>query len=122
MPPRRFSRHTFARGFRDPEDDAFMLEDPEPFPFRERADNRTHVVAEGDTLFSIAALAFPSYPRPDGFFWIIADYQPPPPRGIGVIIDPTRKLPVGATIFIPSERLLEEEIFNEARRREVADD
>lgn len=113
MPPRRFSRYTFANGFTDETDGSFMLEDPEPFTYREFSDTRIHTVSEGDTLFHLASRYFASFERPAGLWWIIADFQPDP------IIDPTRKLAVGSTLYIPSERVVEEEIFNNARRREV---
>lgn len=115
MAPRRFSRFTFASGFAD-ESGAFMLEDPEPFLFVDRADSRSHSVGEGDTLWSLAAQYFPSFPRLGSLWWIIADFQPDP------IVDPTVKLVVGTQLVIPSERVVTEEIFNEARRREVIED
>lgn len=116
MAPRRFSRYTFANGYVDDEDGAFMLEDAIPFEYVEREDNRHHEVREGDNLQSLAGSYFPSFERPDGLWWVIADFQPDP------IIDPTVKLSVGSIVVIPSERFVLEEVFDEARRREVAED
>lgn len=113
MPPRRYSRFTFSNGYTDDADGSFLLEDPEPFPFQDLADNVAHTVEDGDSLFTLAARFFADFPRPAGLWWIIADFQPSP------IIDPTLKLAVGSTLFIPSQRTITEQIFNEARRREV---
>lgn len=115
MPPRRYSRFTFSAGFVDEDDGAFLLEDPEPFEFQEFSDTRIHTVTESDTVFNLAARYFASFERPAGLWWIICDFQPDP------IIDPTLKLAVGRTLFIPSERVVTEEIFNEARRRAVTE-
>lgn len=122
MAPRRFSRYTFSNGFVDPKTGAFMLEDVEPVTFVDRSDNRPHVVVEGDTLHHLAAKYFPSFTEPSQFFWVIADFQPEPPLGVGQILDPTRKLPVGVTLIIPSERFINEEAFNEDRRTRVQED
>lgn len=113
MPPRRYSRFTFSAGFVDEDDDRFLLEDPEPFAFQEFADTRVHTVQDGDTLFNLAGRFFASFERPSGLWWVIADFQPDP------IIDPTLRLSVGRALFIPSERVLTEQVFNEARRDEV---
>lgn len=127
MPPRKFSRHTFALAYTP--DDAtdvlpctgevwpgrstkFQLTEREPFRFREFPDNRIHRVKEGDTLFTLAARYFAGLPRPSGFWWVIADFQPQP------IIDPTVRLRPGALVTVPSVRTVQEEIFSEARRRE----
>lgn len=115
MPPRRLSRYTFSDGFTDPTDGSFMLEDPEPFSYVDRPDTRVHEVRGGDRLDTLAELYFPSFDRPAGLWWIIADFQPDP------IIDPTRELPIGSTIFVPSERVVLEEIFSEERRLQVTE-
>lgn len=111
MPPRRFSRYTFSEGFID--DGSFMLEDAVPFGYVEREDNREHLVTDGDSLFTLAGRYFESFDRAEGLWWVIADFQPDP------IIDPTLKLTVGSILYIPSERCISEDIFNEARRRAV---
>lgn len=128
MAPRRFSRHTFCRGYApddaDLEIDCFeapwpgrtagkyQLTEREPFRFREFADTRLHRVKQGDTLFTLAAHYFAPLPRPAGLWWVIADFQPQP------IVDPTLRLRPGALVAIPSVRTVQEDIFNEARRRE----
>lgn len=127
MPPRQFSRHTFTRGF-TPEDASdiipctgevwpgrsteFQLDEREPFRFRELPDNRLHRAVEGDSLFTLAARFFPNFDRPAGLWWVIADFQPQP------VLDPTVRLRPGALVVIPSERVVREDVFSEARRRE----
>ena len=104
-----YSRYLFCMGIVD-ERGRLYLSDREPFRFVERADSRFHTVQEGDTLFSLAHQYFQPLPRPDQFFWVIADFQREP------IVDPTLKLPKGLTLVIPSVRCVVEEIFNESRR------
>ena len=111
MPPRNYSRHMFTRAITDLAGD-LVLTDPVPFRFVDRTDNRTVVVSDGETLFSIAAREFMRYPRPDGLWWVIADFQPDP------IHDPTLRLEAGSVLIIPSDRTLEEEIFDASRRDE----
>lgn len=111
MPPRQFSRHSFSRAVTDVTG-AIVLTDPVPFRFVARPDNRLVTVHGGDTVFSIAAREFRGYPRPDGLWWIIADFQPDP------IHDPTLRIEDGSILVIPSNRTIEEEIFAQSRANE----
>jgi len=109
MPPRRFSRFTFCAAYLD-DDGRLVLTEREPFRFRAFADNRQHVVRAGETLFTLAGRYFAPLPRASGLWWVIADFQPDP------IHDPTLSLELGRLVFIPSVRVLTEEVFSEARR------
>lgn len=112
MPPRRFSRYTFTEATRFDdlgEEDLFIVE-RDPFPFVQRADNRIHVIQEGDTLQALAGSHYRQFRRPAGLWWVIADFQPQP------IHDPTLRLVPGVVLIIPSPRTVEEEIFDESRR------
>ncbi len=113
MPPRRLSRFAFSSAVLD-EDERLFLTEREPFRFRSFPDNRQHVVQQGETLFSLAGRYFAPLPRPAGLWWVIADFQPDP------VHDPTLSLDVGRAIFIPSVRVVTEEIFSEKRRQEAA--
>lgn len=110
MPPRRFSRYSFSAAVLDDAGRLFLTE-REPFRFRTLPDNRQHVVQQGDTLFSLAGRYFAPLPRPSGLWWVIADFQPEP------IHDPTLALDLGRVVFIPSVRVITEEVFAEARRQ-----
>lgn len=110
MAPRVGSRYSFTLGIRDELGRLFLTE-REPYRYREHADNRFHVVAEGDTLFGLAGRYFAPLPRACGFWWAIADFQPDP------IIDPTLQLELGRRIVIPSVRVLTDIILGEQRRR-----
>jgi hypothetical protein len=113
MPPRRFSRFTFSPALLDNGGQLFLAE-REPFRFRVLPDTRQHVVQEGDTLFSLAGRYFAPVPRAAGLWWVIADFQPDP------IHDPTLVLEPGRVVFVPSVRVVTEEIFAETRRQETA--
>ncbi len=116
MAPRRLSRYSFAYATRDLQsaaDERQFLYGDQPFRYVVRSDNIEHVVALGDTLFTLAARYFKEQPRPAGLWGVIADFQSDP------IHDPTRRLAVGRVLIIPSERTLVEEIFSERRRREA---
>lgn len=106
-----YSRYLFCQGIVDA-DGKLYLTDREPFRFVTRSDNRFHTVQEGDTFYSIAFQYFAPLPRPDQFFWVIADFQPEP------IVDVTVAPAKGSTIVVPSVRCLVEEILNESRRGE----
>lgn len=82
----------------------------EPYRFRALRDNRVHVVSQGDTLFTIAGRYFQPLPRPAGYWWAIADFQP------HAIHDPTIQLVPSSVIIVPSVRTLVEDILG-ARRR-----
>ncbi len=115
--PRRYSRHIFCLGFHDLDADGetgpLQLSEREPYTYREFSDNREHVVAQGETLFSLAARYFAVLPRAAGLWWVLADFQPDP------IHDPTITLEIGATLIIPSVRTILEAIFDDVRRLEV---
>ena len=108
MPPRRYSRYTFSVARRDSEGEV-VLSDPVPFRYRPFPDNRHHVVKSEDSLFTLAAKYFKGFERPNGLWWVIADFQPTP------IHDPTLKLAEGRIVVIPSLRTVIEEIFSERR-------
>jgi len=113
MPPRRFSRYSFSAAVLDDAGRLFLTE-REPFRFRSFSDNRQHLVQQGDTVFSLAGRYFAPLPRPSGLWWVIADFQPEP------IHDPTLALDLGRLLFIPSVRVITEEVFAEARRQEAS--
>lgn len=108
--PRTGSRHSFTIGVRDDAGRLFLTE-REPYGFREHSDNRPHVVAHGETLFTLAGCYFAPLPRACGFWWVIADFQPDP------IIDPTLELELGRRLYVPSLRILTDVILGEQRRR-----
>lgn len=109
MPPQPFSRYFFTSGIKDAEENLYLT-DREPFRFQKRDDNRFHTVRIGDTLHSIADVAFDGMLNAAQFYWVICDFQPDP------ILDPTLTLAPGRVLVIPSMRTLTEEIFSEERR------
>lgn len=112
MPPGQLSRERFTNGILD-EDGKLYLTEPSPFGYRERSDNVIYTVQRGDTLWTIAAAQYASFPRPSGLWWVIAEYQPEP------IFDPTIALVPGQPLVLPSQRALLEECFSETRRDEA---
>jgi hypothetical protein len=111
VPPLVGSRFGFCLGVLD-DAGRRLLTEREPYRYRALPDNRSHRVVDGDTLFDLAGRSFAPLPRACGFWWAIADFQPDP------IVDPTLALPAGATLVIPSTRVLTDVILGEARRRE----
>lgn len=111
MPPRVLSRYSLSAAIDgNAKPGSLILTDPEPFRFRQRSDNRHHVVKEADTLFTLASRFFRGLSeRPAGLWWVIAWYQPEP------IHDPTVSPAVGSVLIIPSANLVRE-IFAETRR------
>ncbi len=112
MAPLAGSRHSFTAGVRDEEGRLFLTERA-PYGFRAHPDTRTHVVAQGESLFDLAGPYFAPLPRACGFWWAIADFQQDP------IIDPTLELEVGRRLAIPSVRVLTDVILSERRRRDA---
>jgi hypothetical protein len=110
MPPLAGSRYSFCQAFQD-EQGRWLLTDREPYRFHEHADNRVHIVAEGDTLFELAGRYFAPLPRACGYWWAIADFQPT------AIIDPSLRLEPASKIHIPSQRVLTDVILADPRRR-----
>lgn len=117
MPPRRFSRHTFTTGYLDGSSREF-LSDRTRFLFRDLDDNVQHVGRDADSWQFLAARFYIDLSQsisaafsPAELWWVIADYQRPP------VFDPTI-LPVpGVTIFAPSLRTVETQIFNPSVRQ-----
>ena len=115
--PQPNSRHEFCTGVFD-DGARLWLTDRAPYGYRAFADNRFHVVADGDTLHALAARYFPGVAdamlvqSPAEFWWVIADFQPDP------IVDPTVMPTSGSTLVIPSERTVEQEILALRRRAE----
>lgn len=111
MPPGRLSRYALSLAIKDSEGRT-VLTDPEPFRYEDLPDNMYHVVEEGDTLWSLAARAWPNIKDSELLFWVVAWFQPKP------IHDPTLALDVGRELVFPSERTVLERICNSARGRQ----
>lgn len=103
-----YSRHTYTQAWLDSGGRQF-LDDREPFGYRALADNTTHVVKEGESIFTIAGHHFRPHPRPAGLWWIIADFQPNP------VHDPTLQLAPGSVLVLPSLQTVKMLIFTDAR-------
>ena len=111
MPPRLYSRYTYSQGVLDDSKNLYLTR-AKKFTYRDRRGTIRHRVKIGDTLFTLADKYYSVFPRPAGFWWIIADFQPDP------IHDPTVRLQEGSILLIPSLRVVEEEIFNISRETE----
>lgn len=106
--PNRFSRYRFTTAQTD-SDGRLFLSDRTPYRFRDLSDNRQHIVKEGDTYYNLAGRYFAAMPRGAGFWWVICDFNN--------VHDPTVPPKLNTVLTIPSLRTLQEEIFNERRRR-----
>jgi len=88
-----------------------LLDEREPFRFRDESDNRFHTVVEGDTWWGLAWRYFPSFPNKSLLWFILCEFQPEP------VVDPTIRLEKGTQIIIPSERLVRTKAFNREQRK-----
>jgi hypothetical protein len=115
MPPRQLSRFALSTAVPANVDASkIILSERVPYRYTVETDTIQHVVVAGDTLFTIAARYYASLDRPAGLWWVIADFQPEP------IHDPTVDLTPGSLLYVPSLRLVQQEIFNERRRVTVS--
>jgi len=106
------SRYRYVFAVTDDDGKDYLVE-RQAFGYREEPDNRRHLVQEGDTLFNLAGRYFRSIDseRACGLWWIIADFNG--------VHDPTLQITPGTELVIPSARLVQTEIFDSNRRREV---
>lgn len=101
-----FSRYKFSDTAIDSEGRLFLL-DREPFRFRERPDNISHVSQEGQRWWHIAQRYYAEISDNAGpLYWIICDYQVPP------VLDPTLTIPGNTLVIVPSPELVLSEILN----------
>lgn len=101
-----FSRYKFAGVLQD-SDGRLFLKEREPFRFRDRPDNISHVVQEGQRWWHIAQLFYGDVSDNAGLlYWVICDYQVPP------VLDPTLKIPGNTLVIVPSPDLVLSEIVN----------
>ena len=81
--------------------------------FRRLPDNIEHKVIAGDSFQSIAYYYYdgimPAGRSSAELWWVIADFQPTP------VNDPTLALEPGSIIYVPSRRVLEQDILAERR-------
>lgn len=91
------------------DDGDLVLTDPEPYLYRELADNITHAVVQSDTWQSIAY----RYYGDALLWWAVADFQPS-----GAVYDPTVTLVPGERVVLPSLRVVQEDVLSESRRAE----
>jgi len=114
MPPSSISRQLYTQAHVD-ENGVTYLADRVPFGYVELADTIKHRVRFGDSLWTLAARYYSGMPRPAGFWWVIADFQPVP------IVDPTIALAEGTTVLVPSVRALRELVLDNGRSRVSSD-
>lgn len=105
MPPTPTSRTRLCSGIIDDQGD-LVLTDPEPFLYRELADNITHPIVQSDTWQSIAY----RYYGDALLWWVVVDFQ--------AVYDPTITLVPGERVVLPSLRTVQEDILSESRRAE----
>ena len=109
MPPGIDSRYQSARAVYDVRRQ-LHLTDRELFLYRDFSDNRTHVVRDGENVFTTAGRYFAPLDRSAGYFWALCDFQPD-----GPIVDPTLRLATGTRLTVPSVAALESFLARGAR-------
>jgi len=99
----RLTRNEFAPVERDEEGNLF-LDVPDPIPVVPRPDDLRRTIQDGDTVFSLAWLAYRTTLnveqdiRPTGFYDVIAQ--------VNGVVDVTEPLPTGKVFRIPSVQAL----------------
>ena len=111
----RWSRHRFTTGLHDTSERLFLT-DRVPFYYVERADNRIHIVRDGDSLRSLAARFFSSLSYASDLWYVIADFQHDGFGRPAPIHDPTLARAAGRELVIPSVTTVLTEILSEERR------
>lgn len=106
------SRYFLSPLYKEPDTDALWAETQEPYRFARHPDTQIHIIKQGDTLWSLAAVYFRSLARAEAFWWVIADFQPDP------IIDPTLELEPGRALYIPSPSVVRGQVLSETRREQ----
>lgn len=105
MPPHENSRYLASYGRRDSSGKLFLTQ-RKPFRFdKSLKGTKTHVVAEGDTLWNLAYRYFKPVKNAEHLWWVIAEFQPTPIR------DLTLDLDVGRVLYIPTLRVVQERIL-----------
>lgn len=105
MPPHKNSRYLSCVARKD-ENGKLYLSEPKPLRYDPTLPGtRTHVVGEKDTMHGIAYHYFKPLPNAEHLFWVIAQFQPTP------IFDLTLDLTKGRTLYVPSQRVVEERIL-----------
>lgn len=108
--PSTLSVYRFCQAYVSPDGRSYLT-DIQPFLFEEFADTTEHVVVGRQRLEDVAAIHYQTYGEEAYLLaHVLAYFQPVP------IIDPTVLLTPGSTLFIPSQRTIEERIFSEDRR------
>jgi hypothetical protein len=85
-----------------------------PYYFKRFPDNIEHKVISGDTFQSIAYYYYNGTMAFDRsaaeLFWVVADFQPVAVHDVTLALEP------GTTVYVPSLRVLEQEILGERRQ------
>lgn len=109
VPAVRYSRYEFAPVHQDELGRTF-LDVPDPLPKRVRRDDIRVVSGAGDTLHSMAWRAYKSLldtseqdVGPSRFYWVVGENNG--------IVNPTKELPLGSLVRIPSLESLVGEIL-----------
>jgi len=88
-----------------------LLDEREPFRFRDESDNTFYTARAGDTWWGLAWKFFRSFRNPSLLWFLLCEYQPTP------VVDPTIAIVGGQQVVIPSERVLRNYVFSREQRR-----
>lgn len=100
----------FATGEETNDEAVQVVAEREPYAYRDRSDNISHVASEGDSWQTIAERYYSSISsRACGLWWVVAEYQPTP------IVDPTLQIRKGKVITVPAPIVVINEILPDVR-------
>jgi hypothetical protein len=119
--PSYFSRYRFCSAITDGTGKLYLT-NPVPFEYEDLPDNKVYVTVSTDTWESIADGHFNALAdqlaligmEPSHLYWVLCDFQPEP--RLDAAEDPTRRIPQGSRLVLPSVSTVLERLFNEARR------
>ena len=107
MPPRKNSRYTSSEIRWDTSNVMFLTE-PSLVSWDETLEGvKEHTVSEGERLWDLAFRYFTGIENAEHLWWVIGAFQPIP------LVDPTRPLEVGSTIYVPPVSWVRERVLNQ---------
>lgn len=112
-----YSRYRFCRATEDANGNR-VLDTRSRFLYRDRQDTIAHLVADGDTLESLAARYYAPWTYSAQLFWVIGDFQVDSEGQPAPVYDPTVALTPGSIVLVPGKETVQNEALSPDRASE----